>query len=66
MTIVEARLSKGLTQQEVADMLGVSRPTYIRMEKHPEDMTIATSRLLSEILGMPLSDFFSLETIENL
>ncbi len=31
--IVEARKSRGKTQEEVADFLGYSRPTYIAIEK---------------------------------
>ena len=35
-----ARVISGLTQEQAADILGVSRPTYISREKAPKAFTI--------------------------
>ena len=57
-TIADTRQELGLTQQEVADLLGVVRQTYAKMEQHPEDMTIKDARRLSKILGGRFEEIF--------
>ena len=53
-----ARVGAGLTQQEVADALGVHVTTYGKMEKNPDEMTIAEALQFSKIVGLPLQDIF--------
>ena len=38
--IMAARVISGLTQEQAADILGVSTPTYISREKAPKAFTI--------------------------
>lgn len=62
ITLKQARIGIDATQQEIADEMGVHVQTYARMEKHPEDMTIAQAKRFSEIVKRPISDiYFGLE-----
>lgn len=45
------RIEKKLTQQEIADMLGVQRPTYTRYETGEREPDLNTLRNLSAILN---------------
>lgn len=40
MTVKQARMLRGLTQQQVADALNVNVDTYRRIEKNPQKATI--------------------------
>ena len=44
MDLVDARKKARYTQEEVANLLGISRPTYARMEKSPQDISIKEAR----------------------
>lgn len=62
ITMKQARIGIDATQQEIADEMGIHVQTYARMEKHPEDMTIAQAKRFSEIVKRPISDiYFGLE-----
>lgn len=50
-TIEEARKSLSITQDDMADQLGITRPTYAKMERNPEIITIRDARLICSILG---------------
>jgi len=50
-TIREIREGAGLTQQEMADELGISRQQYSNYEAHPENVTIKQARQICSILG---------------
>lgn len=58
ITVKQARIGIGDTQQEMADKMGVHVQTYARMEKHPEDMTIAQAKRFCEIVARPVSDIY--------
>ena len=58
MNITEARKQARYSQQAVADQLGISRQTYIRMEKNPEDITIGDAKTLAELYGVSIEDIF--------
>ena len=58
MKLKEARQAANYTQQEVADYLGISRPTYISMEKKPERVTIQDANKLSALFGVSVDDIF--------
>lgn len=58
MNLREAREKAKLTQQEVADNLGISRPTYIAMEKNPDRVSIDEARHLSELFDIPVDSLF--------
>jgi len=54
LKLKEVRESRGYTQDEIADFLGVSRPTYTRYEQGTRECSFET---LSK-----LADFFSVST----
>jgi len=58
MTLRKARIIAGLTQQQVADKLGISTPTYRNLERNPDRLTLKQALQLSEILGQPLDVLF--------
>lgn len=58
-TVKQARQYAGFTQREMAEKLGVSRDTYRRIEQSPEDATVATAKRISEVVGIPIDQFFS-------
>lgn len=58
MELVEARKKERYTQQQVADLLGISRPTYARMEQNPGDVSIEDAKRLAEIFRVDVRDIF--------
>ena len=56
VSVKAARVTRGLTQIDVARELGVSVPTYTRIEKDPNLMSIARGKKLAAILGMSFDD----------
>lgn len=57
-TVKQARLLAGVTQQEMADALGVHRSTYIKMESDPEEITVGQAKKISEVTGIPVDNIF--------
>lgn len=49
-TLKQARLLKGMTQEQVAKELGIHVQTYRKMEKHPDDVTVGEAKKISAIL----------------
>lgn len=58
MTVRKARILADKTQQFMADALGISKSTYIRIERNPETATIAQAKIISRIVAMPIDDIF--------
>lgn len=58
MNLVDARKQARYSQQMVADQLGISRQTYIRMEQNPEDISIGDAKTLAELYGVSVEDIF--------
>ena len=54
----EARAKAGLSQQELADKLGVSRQTINAIEKGDYNPTIKLCIGICRILGLTLNDLF--------
>ena len=52
------RSSQGLTQEHVADVLGVSRATYINVSKGKRDLTTGELEKLSAYFNVPIAEFF--------
>jgi len=57
-TMRDARHQKGLSQQELADKLGVSRQTINAIEKGDYNPTIRLCIGICKILGLTLNDLF--------
>ena len=58
----EARLTVGLSQQELADRIGVSRQTINAIEKGDYNPTIKLCIGICRVLGLTLNDLFWEET----
>jgi DNA-binding XRE family transcriptional regulator len=58
MTLKAARIIRGYTQEELAEMIGVSRSTYIKMEKMPDNITVGLAKAISKAVDVPLDDLF--------
>lgn len=58
MKIAEARKQARYSQQAVADQLGVSRQTYSKMEKNPEDISIGDAKTLAKLYDVSIDDIF--------
>lgn len=56
LTLKMARIGAGLTQQQVADALGIHVQTYARLEKHPEKMKMEQAIRFADLTGVDLSD----------
>ena len=52
------RSSHGLTQEQVADVLGVSRATYISVTKGKRDLTTGELEKLSAYFNVPIAELF--------
>lgn len=59
-TVKQARNLRGLSQSQVAQMLGISRLTYRRYENNPEFMTLKMARSFSNVLDIPLDNIIFL------
>lgn len=58
MELVEARKKARYSQEAVAGILGISRPTYAKMASSPEGVTIEDAKKLAELFGVGIADFF--------
>jgi len=54
--IKQSRISRGLSQAEMAQKLGVSRPTYIAIEQGDRDLSLEEAQKLADIFGIPLDN----------
>ena len=50
-TLEEARKRAGFTQQEMADELGCSRPTYAAIESNPSRATVLQAKTICSLLS---------------
>ena len=57
-TVEKIRFARGLTQEQLADVIGVSRATYINVEKGKRDLTTGELERLSAYLNIPIAEFF--------
>lgn len=58
MKLYEARKAARYSQDEVAGKLGISRPTYAKMEKDPGSVTIDDAQKLAKMFGVSVGDIF--------
>jgi len=56
--IEKIRNARGLTQERVADVLGVSRVTYINVIKGKRDLTTSELEKLSVFFDVPIAELF--------
>lgn len=58
MRIAEIRKARGLSQTELAEMVGVEQPTISRLEKGNDSVTLRLVRQVAKALGVEVSDLF--------
>lgn len=56
--IERIRSERGLTQEQVADVLGVSRVTYINFKSGKRDLTTGEIEKLAAYFGVPIAELF--------
>lgn len=61
--IARMRRKAGFSQDYVAEKIGISRPTYVQIEKDTRELTISEAEMLSEILDIDLIDFLHAKEI---
>jgi putative transcriptional regulator len=59
--IRELRALRNLTQQELADQVGVTRQTVIAMEQDKYSPSLETAFRVARVLGVPLEQCFQYE-----
>lgn len=52
----ELREKKNLSQQEIADKLDMSRPSYILVEQGKKELSLSEAQVISNIFGISLKD----------
>jgi len=57
-TVKQARQYAGFTQDQMAEKLGISRSSYIYLEKHPDRATVAQAKSISAITGIDFDNLF--------
>lgn len=58
MELVDARKKARYSQEAVAVLLGISRPTYAKMESNPDSVTIEDAKKLAKLFGVRVADIF--------
>ena len=62
LIIKSMRQEKGLLQQQVADTLGISRPSYIALENGVREPRLNEAKKLADVLGISINDLLGEET----
>ena len=60
----ELRKLKGLTQEQLAEVIGVSRQTINAIEKEKLDPSLPTAFKMSKLFDLPIEDFFLFNEVE--
>src|SRR3989338_6412474 len=53
------REQKRFSQEQLADELNISRPTYMQIEKDERELTISEAKKLASIFDMSFEDFLA-------
>ena len=66
LQIKEALKKRGLTQNELADRLGINRVSLSRLLSDKNDMRISTLKKIADAIGCDVAEFFTpAETAEH-
>lgn len=63
--IKQQRAKHNMTQEYLASELGISRPTYIQIERGERDLTITEAKKLAGIFGIVIGDFLIGKSIDR-
>lgn len=55
--IKQQRTKRNMTQEYIASELGISRPTYLQIERGERELTISEAKKLAALFDMSLNDF---------
>ena len=55
----ELRVEKGTSQEEVAEYLGMSRPTYVALEQGRRELTLSEAEKVSRMYELSLEEIFA-------
>jgi DNA-binding XRE family transcriptional regulator len=58
LTMKQARLLAGLTQQETADLLDVHKQTYVKWERKPDLIPLGKARNFSKTVERRIDEIF--------
>jgi putative transcriptional regulator len=58
-------LADGMTQQELADRIGVTRQTIFSIEKGKYSPSVGLALRLAVVFGVPVEELFELEEVNN-
>ena len=58
LTLEQIRVLRGKSQEQMADILGVHVQTYRKIEKNPEEATIAQAKIISQELDWEYKAIF--------
>lgn len=59
MRAAEIRKAKGLSQADLAHLVGVEQPTISRFERGSDNVTLGLVRRIADALEVPLPDLFA-------
>ena len=59
--VKELRKAKGLRQEDIAEILGVTRQTIIAIENDKYDPTLELAMKMSRFFGITVNDIFTIE-----
>lgn len=57
-TVKQARQYAGFTQEQMAEKLGMTRSSYMYLEKHSDRATVVQAKAISEITGIAFDNLF--------
>ena len=58
--IEQARLARGYSQEQVAHAIGVSRPSYIKIESGKKELTLTQAKAISSMLRISMDDILGI------
>lgn len=58
MNIEEARKNARYSQEQAAERLGMSRPTYAKIEKNPDVASIEDAKAIAALFGVTVEEIF--------
>lgn len=64
-TVKQARQLAGKTQREMADLMGISRDIYRKIELNPDKATVAQVKMFCEATKMPMDELCFFNTNSN-
>ena len=57
--IKQQRVKHNMTQEYLASMLGISRPTYVQIERGERDITVVEAKKLADVFDMTLENLLA-------